>query len=407
MPDPTSFCGLMAALRAQQTLTFRALAAKAKVSKSLLSDLETGRRTPTVTTAAAVDRALGAKGTLEAMADAERRAALWAEAGGRRGEEDPMRRRTLLKQGGGLLALGAVDALSSRLSASESERIGAHRAIRAAHGQMDNLAGAGSIYAQALDHHRSITGWLTSATSADERARIAALASDTGGFVGFLTYDLGNPELAAHHYRTAASHARLANDRSHAVNLMGQQSRISADQGRLDEALTLTDRALEIAGTRAHPAVRSWLHAVRAHHHALLSQAGANDQSHAKQADVDLHSAWTLLDVAHDGEVPPYIGYLSTAELQKWTGHTMLRLGDKNALKRGRTALDEAHTIWPSESVRGAAEMLTSSASIHLASGDHEAADAVITTAVSIATATGSARNLRAALAVQTRLATT
>lgn len=406
MPELTSFCGLMAALRKQRNLTYRALAERAKLSKSLLSDLENGRRKPNGPTAAAVDGALGAEGTLVAMAEAERIAALRAETGGKHREGDQVQhRREFLRSSAGL-ALGAAAPPPGSQWAGGSERIAAHRTLRAAQGQMDNLLGAASVYAQAVDHHRVVSEWLASATSAGEQAGIAALASDTGGFVGFLTYDLGMPELAARRYRDAVSDARLAKDPSHAANLLGQQSRITADQGHLADALELTDRALHIAGTRVHPAVRSWLHAVRANHHASMAQLGANEQSHAKEADRDLQDAWTLLASTHDGEVPPYIGYLDEAELLKWTGHTMLRIGGKTALKRGREALDAACNAWPSQSIRGSAEMLTSSASIHLASGEREAADAVITNAVSVATATRSARNLLAALAVQTRLAT-
>ncbi|WP_326681617.1 hypothetical protein [Streptomyces sp. NBC_01237] len=105
--------------------------------------------------------------------------------------------------------------------------------------------------------------------------------------------------------------------------------------------------------------------------------------------------------------MPPYIGYLDMAEIQKWVGHAMVRLGTSTpgALRRGREALDFAHASWPTDSVRGAAEMLTSSASIYLDSGEREAADSVINAAVTIAQDTGSARNLRDALAVRTRMA--
>ncbi|MFD5163484.1 hypothetical protein ACFWMJ_36460 [Streptomyces hawaiiensis] len=182
---------------------------------------------------------------------------------------------------------------------------------------MDNLRGAQAVYRQAVDHHHQILAWHACARGA-ERERIAALASDTGGFVGFLTYDLGQAELAATHYREAAAHAQQAGDISSCTNLIGQTSRILADLGHYDRALTLANLALHMAGTRAHPAVRSWLHAVRAHHHACLGGSRA--------AQADLGTAWKLLDHADDGEKPPYIGYLSAAELNKWVGHTMVRL---------------------------------------------------------------------------------
>ncbi|MER5696144.1 hypothetical protein ABT088_31680 [Streptomyces mirabilis] len=52
--------------------------------------------------------------------------------------------------------------------------------------------------------------------------------------------------------------------------------------------------------------------------------------------------------------------------------------------------------------VRGSAEVLTASARIHAACGDQDAATGLATRAVAIASETGSARNLRAVLAVAT-----
>jgi hypothetical protein len=153
-----------------------------------------------------------------------------------------------------------------------------------------------------------------------------------------------------------------------------------------------------MAGTKAHPAVRSWLHAVRAHHHACLGNA--------RTCQTDLTSAWTLLSRADDGEIPPYIGYLDTAEIGKWVGHAMIALGriTPTLLRTGRTAIQDARAAWPSEHVRGLAELLTVEARLHTACGDHDAAAELAAQAVTIASETGSVRNLRAALAAQAHL---
>ncbi|MEU5929320.1 hypothetical protein ABZ817_38360 [Streptomyces antimycoticus] len=273
----------------------------------------------------------------------------------------------------------------------------AHTALRAAHGRLDNLRGASAAYAQAVDHHRQILAWHATATTAAEQQQIAALAADTGGFVGFLTYDLGLAENAAAHYHDAATHARQAGDLSCCINLIGQMSRILTDQGHYRRALTLADGGLRLGGTKAHPAVRSWLHAVRAHHHACLGDASS--------AQSDLRAAWNLLERADDGEKPPYIGYLDAAELNKWTGHAMVRLGHTTPalLSTGQKALDEARAAWPATSVRGSAEVLTATARIYAARGDRDTAADFATRAVTIATQTGSARNLRAALSAATK----
>ncbi|MFD8263509.1 hypothetical protein ACFV19_32475 [Streptomyces griseoluteus] len=106
------------------------------------------------------------------------------------------------------------------------------------------------------------------------------------------------------------------------------------------------------------------------------------------------------LEYHHDGETPPYVGYLSEPELHKWTGHAAVRLAaSSRTMKRtGRQALDAARKAWPSSSVRGSAEVFTASARIYTAHGDLDQAGHLAAKASAIAIATGSVRNLRAAL---------
>lgn len=408
MPEPianeVTFTAELRRMRGQ--LSLRALARRANCSKSIISDLEHRRRTPTPRMASALDKALGAGGTLVALAEAERHrtseraapAALGSAVDGLLREWDDVFRRNFLKATGVTAAalttgLGVEDAADS----DSRDLLHAHKDLRAAHGRLDNLRGADAVYRQAVDHHRQILAWHACATGT-ERKRVAALASDTGGFVAFLAYDLGQAELAATHYRDAAAHAQESGDVSSCANLMGQMSRILADLGNYDRALSFANHALNLAGTRAHPAVRSWLHAVRAHHHACLGSG------HPAQAD--LGTAWTLLARADDGEKPPYIGYLSTAELNKWTGHALVRLASKtpSLIPTGRAALDDARAAWPTTIVRGSAEVLTASARIYHASGDLDIAADLASRSVAVATRTGSARNLRTALTTQARI---
>jgi hypothetical protein len=120
-----------------------------------------------------------------------------------------------------------------------------------------------------------------------ERRRITILAADTGGFLGFLTYDLSLTESRPTHYRHAAAPAQDAGDFASCAYNVGQMSRVLGDQDHHGEALSLTDGAIHLAATRAHLGVRSWLHAVRAYHHACLSDPRASQ--------TDLSAAWTLL----------------------------------------------------------------------------------------------------------------
>ncbi|MGW8700147.1 tetratricopeptide repeat protein [Streptomyces eurythermus] len=301
--------------------------------KSTVGDLESGRRSPTVRLAQVLDTALGGDGTLVELAEADlgqknargKTPATPAhdvvEVFPPGWDDDDVLRRNLLKLsavGAATAALAGLTPDDNPLDGTSQDLLVAHQDLRAVHGRIDNLRGAQAVYGAARDHHDQIRGWLARTSSETERHRLNVLAADTGGFVGFLTYDLGQAELAITHCRDAAAHAQRAGDTSSCCNLLGQTSRVLADLGHHDKALALADRALHLAGTQAHPAVRCWLHAVRAHHHACLTDSTS--------AHSDLDAAWNLLGHTEDGEKPPYIGYLSEAELNKWTGHTAIRL---------------------------------------------------------------------------------
>ncbi|MEV5472785.1 hypothetical protein AB0L66_10560 [Streptomyces sp. NPDC052207] len=73
-------------------------------------------------------------------------------------------------------------------------------------------------------------------------------------------------------------------------------------------------------------------------------------------------------------------------------------------VKTGVAALDQARADWPATAVRGSAEVLTASARLYAANGERDKATALITRSVAVATATASARNLRAALTTQARI---
>ncbi|MGW2652098.1 helix-turn-helix domain-containing protein [Streptomyces sp. NPDC001478] len=403
MPNP--FAEELERLRGKMPV--RELARRALCSKSTVSDYLNRDKIPSAGIARHLDNALGAQGKLAQLAYEQRQI--------RQGEEPPravaaagspadttgddVRRRTFIHQSLGLVTGAALPPLTESGDAGHLERMIAHRVLRAAYGVADNLRGAQSVFQQAQIHHRQVLDdWRDPRNTPAERKELAALSSDTGGFVGFLTYDLGMAETAIHCYQQAAEAAQEAGDLSSWANLRGQMSRIAADQGHLKRAADLADHALRLSGTRIHPAVRCWLHAVSAHHHAGLDEADT--------ATASLKEAWRLLGHCDDGEVPPYIGYISPTEINKWAGHTFVRLATKRPkyTSNGMTALEEARADWPRGARRGSAEVLTASARIYLAHGDLDQAARHAADAVRIATDTDSARNLTAAFAAQSAI---
>jgi transcriptional regulator with XRE-family HTH domain len=367
----------------------RELGRRANCSKSIIGSLEQRTRQPTMQIAMSLDAALHADGRLTALAACRPGSGGFLDGLFR--EWDDVQRRAFLI-GGGAIGATVLAGIGGR-PAGGAELMDAHAALRAAHGRLDNLRGASAVHASAVDHHRQVLAWQASVSTQRERCQIARMAADTGGFVGFLSYDLGMTDVAVHHFRDAAGQAQDAGDAGLCANNLGQMSRVISDQGHRREALHLMDGALRLAGAGAHPGVLSWLHAVRAYHHATLGDAGPSQQ--------DLSAAWKLLERADDGEVPAYVGYISSAELGKWTGHSLTRLSRPALARSSRKSLDAALKEWPATAVRGSAEVLTACARAYLATGDRDAASGLVSQAVGVATTTGSARNLRAACEVR------
>ncbi|MFD9609193.1 helix-turn-helix domain-containing protein [Streptomyces sp. NPDC059083] len=410
MPNP--FAEELERLRLEGKMSVRELARRAHCGKSTVSDYLNVDKIPSPGIARHLDNALGAQGKLVQLANEQRQLRQGEEAphaatavgspdGPANTTGDDVWRRTFLHQSLGLVAGAALPSLTESGDAGHLERMTAHRVLRAAHGVVDNLRGAQSVYQQAQTHHRQVLDdWRDPRNTIAERKELAALSSDTGGFVGFLTYDLGMAETAIRCYQEAAEAALEAADLSSWANLRGQMSRIAADQGHLIRAADLADHALHRGGTRIHPAVRCWLHAVSAHHHAGL------DDAHNVSAALD--EAWRLLGHCDDGEIPPYIGYISPMEIGKWAGHTFVRLATKRQqyTSHGIKALEAARAAWPRGARRGSAEVFTASARVYLASGELDQAARHAADAVRIATETDSARNLTAAFAAQSAITT-
>lgn len=151
--------------RLRGDLSLRELARRACCSKSIISDLEHERRSPTPRIASALDRALGADGTLEALAHANRQRGN-GEAAPHGAEDDLFQgwddvwRRDFLKGTGAIGAVTVAGLGGDGTDSGGKELLSAHIALRAAHGRLDNLRGAAAVYTQAVDHHQQILTWL-------------------------------------------------------------------------------------------------------------------------------------------------------------------------------------------------------------------------------------------------------
>jgi len=175
-------------------------------------------------------------------------------------------------------------------------------------------------------------------------------------------------------------------------------SRTLSECERHDEALTLADHT-ERQAKHGGPAVRSWLAATRAYVYACLGDETASR--------VDLDRAFALLDGDRGEPLPNYVAFYARPNLQKWAGHTVLRLADgRNAAPHeARSAIEQALAIWPGSGVRESGEVLAAAASARVAERELDEAVRLTKAAYDVAIGTGSPRVLRHVARVRQQIA--
>ncbi len=297
-----------------------------------------------------------------------------------------MRRREFVESS---LAVAVIPA--APLTVVSAEALRAHLDLTDTYRRLDNLHGPGAVFSQALDHYRQLTGWHRGLLDPAHRRRVAGVAARAGAFVGWLCHDMGRWMEAGQYYRQAAELAADAGDLNLYCHLVNGMSRTLAECGRLAEARAFADAAVRKAGTAAHPAVQWYLRADRALLHA---QAGEDAAS-----QVDQNAALALVELADDGEAPPYAFTHDAAVWKERSARIMITLGRTmpSMLRDGAEAIDRARETWPAALARGEASVYALSARARVAQGDVEAAAEFTRRAYEIASGTGSVRNLRRA----------
>lgn len=276
----------------------------------------------------------------------------------------------------------------------------AHAGLTAGYRRLDNLAGPATVFHQAREHHQQLMSLLGQARGTRQVQRVARLAADSGDLLAWLLFDLEEYPQALACYRLAAEAARQVDDVSLHANLVGRAARTLSECGQHDAALDVAAVAERIAGSAAHPTVRSWLAATRAFDHARLGQE--TDCRRDLEAGAQLLARAT----ATRDPVPGYITFYGEGHLRKWTGHAMLALAKQRAglAREGARAIDKALLQWPSSAVRESAELLTASAAARLLARETEQAAALVSQAHTIARDTASRRNMTAVNRLRRRL---
>ena len=322
--------------------------------------------------------------TMEVVGD------LWAQA---------LDRRTLLAGAGVATTMTLLAGLPPRLAKSVDldEVLEVQAAVLAGYRRLEGLLGPRAVFGQAAGSYRLLSGLLQHVQDTKQWQRVGLLASDTGILLAWLHFDLDDYGQTSGLYKELFELAERLGDIDLRAFIAGRQSRTLSEFGQHLEALTFADLAAQIAGSTATPAVRSWLAVTRAYVHASLGQDG--------DARVALDAAAALLDKA-DEPPPAYLAFYGPPYLQKWAGHTLIRLADSEAFAphEARAAIDRAHEMWPGDQVRESGEVLAACASARLTDGEIDEAALLTGNAFDVASATGSLRVLRYVTDLRRRL---
>ena len=313
------------------------------------------------------------------------------------------RRHFLTGVGVGVVATLTRSALGGSPSAPHHDvdgGIAAHAALTTSYWRLEGAFGPSTVYAQALDHHRVLTDWLAQTSDLGLRRQVADLTANADVLLGWLHFDLEQYDRAALVYRNALDIADELEDVDLRAFVVGRMSRTLSECQRHDEALALADLAERQGRRGARPSVRSWLAATRAYVHACVGDEMAS------RADLD--RAFALLDDDSGDRLPTYIAFYGQPNLEKWAGHTVLRLADDRSAspQEARSAIEGALAIWPGSGVRESGEVLAAAASARLVEGEVDEAIRLTRDAYDVAIRTGSPRVLRHVTRVRRRMAT-
>jgi tetratricopeptide (TPR) repeat protein len=298
------------------------------------------------------------------------------------------------------LTRSALHGPASALQTEIDDGIAAHAAVTTSYWRLEGAFGPSTVYAQALDHHRVLNDWL--AQTSDHRLwrQVADLTANAGVLLGWLHFDLEQYDQAAVVYRNTLDISDELEDVDLRAFVVGRMSRTLSECERHDEALALADHAERHGTSGARPAVRSWLAATRAYVHACLGDE--------KASRADLDRAFALLDDDSGERLPTYVAYYGQPNLEKWAGHTVLRLADDRSAspEEARSAIERALAIWPGSGVRESGEVLAAAASARLAQREIDEAIRLTKDAYDVAIRTGSPRVLRHVAHVRQRMTT-
>jgi tetratricopeptide (TPR) repeat protein len=198
-------------------------------------------------------------------------------------------------------------------------------------------------------------------TSRGQRELLAGVLTEASALAGWEALDRNAIRQAWDHHERAKAAALEASSPLLFAHAIAQQAFILLDLGEVNAAVEQLEDARRHAERTAPALLRSWLAAA---HGEGLAAAGRRDD--ALRA---FDSAGALLPADPEDPALPFL-FLGGAHLDRWRGHALARLGERDAIER----LTDALPRLPASFVRARAGMLVDLALAHAKAGNRDAA---------------------------------
>ncbi|WP_243711357.1 XRE family transcriptional regulator [Actinomadura sp. KC216] len=248
----------------------------------------------------------------------------------------------------------------------------------------DRMAGAFSIVDQMNAHLAALQEALTFAVLPDARRPVARELAGAATLAAWQALDVGAADRAWRHYEMGKQAAKEADDVRYLAHAMGEQAFVLADAGRPALGVELINEALRIGTSQLSAKLRAWLLSADAELRALAHDAEGAQRALEKAAQ-------TMPDTTDPRDEDIASIFLSTEHFRRWTGHTLVLLGDEEAISTQYGVLESMDPTF----VRARAGLHCDLAEAHLVRGEYADAARQVREAKLLANRTGSVRYRR------------
>lgn len=248
----------------------------------------------------------------------------------------------------------------------------------------DRMVGAFSTVDQMSAHLGKLQEALTFAVLPDARRPVARELAGAATLAAWQALDVGAADRAWRHYEMGKQAAKEADDTLYLTHAMGEQAFVLADAGRPELAVKLVCEALRVGGSQLSAKLRAWLLSAEAELRAL-----AHDPAGARRGLEKATQAMPDTKDPRDADIASV--FLNAEHFDRWTGHTLVLLGDEEAVSTQYGVLESMDPTF----VRARAGLHCDLAQGHLVRGEYAEAARQVREAKLLANRTGSVRYRR------------